>query len=135
MAVMTSYLDRLLEPLEGEFTPEFARKLVELRADAALTAHIEELREKANTGTLTAEEDAEYKDFVEAVDIIAVDRALDALAKVDPQQAQLVELRFFGGLSVEETAEALGISPATVKRHWAVARAWLWREIEGGRPT
>jgi RNA polymerase sigma factor (TIGR02999 family) len=71
----------------------------------------------------------------EAVDILAVDRALEALGKVDPQQAQLVELRFFGGLSVEETAEAMGISPATVKRHWAVARAWLWREIEGGRPT
>jgi hypothetical protein len=72
MAVMISYLDRLLEPLEGEFTPEFARKVVELRADAELTAHIDELREKANAGTITPEEDAEYKDFVEAVDIIAV---------------------------------------------------------------
>ena len=70
----------------------------------------------------------------EAVDILAVDRALDALAKVDPEQAKLVELRFFGGLSVEETAQAMDISPATVKRHWAVARAWLWRELEGGRP-
>ena len=69
----------------------------------------------------------------ETVDILAVDRALEALAKIDPQQAKLVELRFFGGLSVEETADALGISPATVKRHWAVARAWLWRELEGGR--
>lgn len=69
----------------------------------------------------------------EAVDILAVDRALEALAKIDPQQAKLVELRFFGGLSVEETADALAISPATVKRHWAVARAWLWRELEGGR--
>lgn len=53
MAVMTSYLARLLEALEGEFTPEFARKLVELRADAELTAHIDELREKANAGALT----------------------------------------------------------------------------------
>jgi RNA polymerase sigma factor (TIGR02999 family) len=67
------------------------------------------------------------------VDVIALDRALEALAKFDPQQARLVELRFFGGLSVEETAEALGISPATVKRHWTVARAWLLREIKGGR--
>lgn len=66
------------------------------------------------------------------VDVIALDRALEALAKFDPQQARLVELRFFGGLSVEETAEALGISPATVKRHWTVARAWLLREIKGG---
>jgi RNA polymerase sigma factor (TIGR02999 family) len=76
---------------------------------------------------LLAREDA-------AVDILAVDRALEALAAVEPQQAKLVELRFFGGLSVEETADALGISPATVKRHWAVARAWLWREIERGHP-
>jgi RNA polymerase sigma factor (TIGR02999 family) len=69
----------------------------------------------------------------ETVDVIAVDRALDALAAVDAQQAKIVELRFFGGLSVEETADALGISPATVKRHWSVARAWLWRELEGRR--
>jgi RNA polymerase sigma factor (TIGR02999 family) len=70
----------------------------------------------------------------ETIDVIAIDRALDALAAVDAQQARIVELRFFGGLSVEETADALGISPATVKRHWSVARAWLWRELEG-RPA
>jgi len=69
------------------------------------------------------------------VDVIALDRALDALAALDPQQARLVELRFFGGLSVEETAEALGISPATVKRHWTIARAWLLREIKGERQS
>jgi RNA polymerase sigma factor (TIGR02999 family) len=63
------------------------------------------------------------------VDVVALDRALTALAAIDPQQARLVELRFFGGLTVEETAEALGISPATVKRHWTVARAWLLREL------
>ena len=50
---------------------------------------------------------------------------------MDPEQARLVELRFFGGLTVEETAEAMDISPATVKRHWTVARAWLTRELEG----
>jgi RNA polymerase sigma factor (TIGR02999 family) len=69
------------------------------------------------------------------VDVIALDHALEVLAKLDPQQARLVELRFFGGLSVEDTAEALGISPATVKRHWTIARAWLLREIKGGRPS
>ena len=63
------------------------------------------------------------------VDVLAVDDALDRLAAFDPQQAKLVELRFFGGLTIEESAEALGISPATVKRHWAVARAWLQNEI------
>jgi DNA-directed RNA polymerase specialized sigma24 family protein len=50
---------------------------------------------------------------------------------MDPEQARLVELRFFGGLTVEETAEAMSISPATVKRHWTIARAWLARELEG----
>ncbi len=65
------------------------------------------------------------------VDVIALDRALTRLSDLDPQQARIVELRYFGGLSVEETASVLGISPATVKRHWTVARAWLLREIEG----
>jgi RNA polymerase sigma factor (TIGR02999 family) len=63
------------------------------------------------------------------VDLIAVDTALEKLAAIDAEQAKIVELRFFGGLSIEETAEALGISPATVKRHWAVARAFLAREL------
>ena len=63
------------------------------------------------------------------VDLDALDEALTRLAALDAEQARIVELRFFGGLSVEETAEALGVSPATVKRHWAVARAWLAREL------
>ena len=63
------------------------------------------------------------------VDILAVDTALERLAALDKDQARIVELRYFGGLSIEETAEAMGISPATVKRHWAVARAWLAREL------
>ena len=67
------------------------------------------------------------------VDVLALDRALSALALLDPEQARIVELRFFGGLSIEDTAEALSISPATVKRHWTIARAWLARELEGGR--
>jgi RNA polymerase sigma factor (TIGR02999 family) len=65
------------------------------------------------------------------LDVVALDRALSRLAELDAGQARIVELRFFGGLSVEETAEALAISPATVKRHWAVARAWLLRELTG----
>jgi RNA polymerase sigma factor (TIGR02999 family) len=66
------------------------------------------------------------------LDLVALDRAMDGLARLDPQQARIVELRFFGGLSVEETGDALSISPATVKRHWTVAKAWLLRELEGG---
>lgn len=63
------------------------------------------------------------------LDVLAIDRALTKLAAIDRQQAQIVELRFFSGLSVEETAAALGISSRTVKRDWSVARAWLRREI------
>ncbi len=63
------------------------------------------------------------------VDLLALDEALERLAQRDAQQSRIVELRFFGGLTNEETAEALGISPATVKRAWAVARAWLFREL------
>jgi RNA polymerase sigma-70 factor (ECF subfamily) len=66
-----------------------------------------------------------------SVDLLALDEAIERLAALDPEQARIVELRFFGGLTVEETADALDISPATVKRHWTVARAWLARELEG----
>lgn len=66
------------------------------------------------------------------VNLVALDEALNRLAEIDPQQARVVELRFFSGLSIEETAEALGISPRTVKRDWNVAKAWLRREIGSG---
>jgi len=63
------------------------------------------------------------------VDLLALDDALNDLARLDRQQSRIVELRFFGGLSVEETAEVLGISTATVKRDWSTARVWLYREM------
>ena len=63
------------------------------------------------------------------VDVVALDDALRELTAIDPQQGQVVELRFFAGLSIADTAEALGISPATVKRDWSTARVWLYREI------
>ena len=63
------------------------------------------------------------------VDLVALDEALERLAAIDPQQSRVVELRFFSGLSVEETAEVLGTSTRTVKRDWNVAKAWLRREI------
>lgn len=63
------------------------------------------------------------------LDIVALDEALGRLEEIDPQQSRIVELRFFSGLSVEETAAVLGISAATVKRDWSVAKAWLHREI------
>jgi RNA polymerase sigma factor (TIGR02999 family) len=64
--------------------------------------------------------------------LVALDDALTGLARLDEQQARIVELRFFAGLSIEDTARALDISPATVKRSWTAARLWLYRELDGG---
>ena len=63
------------------------------------------------------------------VDLVALDDALNGLAALDSRQSQIIDLRFFGGLSIEDTSHVLGISPATVKREWATARLWLQREI------
>ena len=68
------------------------------------------------------------------VDLLALDEALDALARVDRRKSRVVELRYFGGLSVEETAAVLGVSVETVKRDWRLARAWLLAELDG-RPA
>jgi RNA polymerase sigma factor (TIGR02999 family) len=67
-------------------------------------------------------------------DLLAIDELLQRLAAIDPQQARIVELRFFAGLSVEETAHALSISDRTVKRDWAMAKAWLQRELQRSSP-
>jgi len=68
---------------------------------------------------------------VDRLDVLALDKALQRLEQIDPRQSEVIELRFFGGLSVEETATALEISSATVKREWACGRAWLLRELGG----
>jgi RNA polymerase sigma factor (TIGR02999 family) len=68
----------------------------------------------------------------DALDLVALDAALGDLADVHPEYARVVELRYFGGMTVEETAEAMQISSATVKRHWTVAKAWLWRALNEG---
>ena len=65
------------------------------------------------------------------IDVVALDDALTALAQIDPRQSQVVDLRFFGGLTVEETAEAMDLSPATVKREWTMAKAWLHDQLRG----
>jgi len=67
----------------------------------------------------------------QGVDLVALDRALDALERIDPRKMRIVEMRFFGGLSVEETAEALRLSTITIKREWRSAKAWLYRELTG----
>jgi RNA polymerase sigma-70 factor, ECF subfamily len=67
----------------------------------------------------------------DGVDALALDAALTRLEALDPDQARIVELRFFGGLTIEEAAEVMGVSPATIKREWAVAKGWLYRELGG----
>jgi len=69
------------------------------------------------------------------VDVVELDKALTGLAELDAQQSRIVELRFFGGLTIEDTSEVLGISPATVKRDWVTARAWLFRAMTGEAPA
>lgn len=79
--------------------------------------------------TVVLDENIDWPDERD-LSLVALDDALVALAQLDPQQSKVVELRFFAGLSVEEAAEVLGVSPTTIKREWRMARAWLLREME-----
>ncbi len=76
--------------------------------------------------------EAEAMDAGRAADLVALDEALKELEEVDPQKGRIVELRYFAGLGIEETAEVLGISPTTVRREWRRAKAWLYRSMAGG---
>ncbi len=85
--------------------------------------------EKRGFGQTLALDEAISFSSQREVDLVRLDDALGMLSKMDPVQERIVELRFFGGLTIEETAHALNISPSTVKREWTVAKAWLYREI------
>ena len=76
-------------------------------------------------------DDAQLAGAMPDIDILALDEVLTRLATLDPQQSRVVDLRFFGGLTMEETAEVLHISPATVGRDWTMAKAWLYAELSG----
>ncbi len=97
---------------------DFARKRPKVNEEIARHVSLEE------AFTVTAEKDA---------DLVALDEALNELATFDERKAKIVELKFFGGLSVEETAEVLGISEITVKRHWRMAKAWLYGQLAQSR--
>jgi RNA polymerase sigma factor (TIGR02999 family) len=84
---------------------------------------------KRDGGYMLTLDDGNVGAKAEDIDIVALDDALRDLAKLDPHQSRIVELRYFGGLSIEETACALGVSPSTVKREWASARIWLHRAM------
>ena len=87
-----------------------------------------------NVYKLALEEAEELREVLD-VDIVALDEALKSLATLDAQQSRVVELKFFGGLSVEDTAEVLGVSESAVKRDWTTARAWLFRELNRSAAT
>jgi RNA polymerase sigma factor (TIGR02999 family) len=111
-----------------------ARMMRRILVDQARQAH----RSKRGAGvTHVSIEDANLAAAtpLEPVDVLTLDDALQALQAMDSTQARLVELRFFGGLTINETAEALGLSVSTAKREWSVARAWLYRRISGHAPA
>jgi RNA polymerase sigma factor (TIGR02999 family) len=90
------------------------------------------LRDKRGGGAVHVELENAYNISVEkSAEIVALDEALNRLAEIDPLKSQIVEMRHFGGMSVEETAEVLGIAQITVMRHWGLAKSWLRREIVG----
>lgn len=86
-------------------------------------------REKRAGGIQVSLSRADNIDCQKSADLVALDDALQALEKLDPRQSRVVELRFFGGLNLEETAEALKVSVGTVRRDWSLAEAWLYREL------
>jgi RNA polymerase sigma factor (TIGR02999 family) len=88
-------------------------------------------RDKRGGGVVMTSLDADLAAPARDIDVIALDEALERLAKIDPRQARLVELRYFAGLTIDEAAEALRISPGTLKREWVIAKAWLFRELQG----
>jgi RNA polymerase sigma factor (TIGR02999 family) len=89
------------------------------------------LKRAGDQQRITLSETIPAAQTADALDVEQLDAALSRLGEMDAELARLVELRFFGGLSIDETAEVLGVSPATVKRSWATARAWLKREMHG----
>jgi RNA polymerase sigma-70 factor, ECF subfamily len=106
-----------------------AQAMRRVLVDAARARHAEKRGGGMQQVTLIDAQHAVPGEEAQDVDVLALHEALERLAMLDPDQARLVELRYFGGLTIEETAEALGVSPATTKREWAVARAWLRREL------
>lgn len=90
------------------------------------------IKRGAGATRLTLDPSVAARSRTQDVDLLTLDEALTRLAKLDRQQSQIIELRYFGGLSIEDTSEFLGISPATVKRSWSSARAWLLREMSRG---
>jgi RNA polymerase sigma factor (sigma-70 family) len=119
----------LVDYARGRLTAKRGRGMVVLSLDSLVERSTADVAVPNSGGEEIPEPKA--PDSGETVDVAAVDEALTKLATLDSRQAQIVEMRYFGGLTVEETAQALDLSDATVKREWTLARAWLRRELGG----
>ena len=131
--VNEAYL-RLVQQTEVQFQnrAQFYGLAAKLIRDLLVDDTRRRLAEKRGGGDLRVSfSEAEKVGQAEEVDLLALDQALDKLARHKPQHSRVVELRFFGGLTIAETAEVLGVSHATVERDWSFARAWLFSELAG----
>lgn len=120
-------LDRMRWRDRGHFFAMAATLMRRILVDSARQRG----RDKRGGGVLVTSLDDHEIAMAPGVDVVALDDALVALAAMDPQQSQIVELRFFGGLTIAETADALDLSPTTVKREWLSAKAWLHTQVGG----
>jgi RNA polymerase sigma-70 factor (ECF subfamily) len=119
-------VDRLTLKNRTHFFAIAARLMRQILVDHARR---EQADKRGGGATMVSVDDVSPAAHPRSVDVLALDQALEALSALDARQSGVVELRFFGGLDIEETAEALGISPATVEREWALAKAWLYRRL------
>jgi RNA polymerase sigma factor (TIGR02999 family) len=124
--------DRVRWQNRAQFLGVAAQLMRRVLVDHARMQHAEK---RGGGATMLPLDDAAGATNPPSVDVIAVDHALTRLAAAYPEQGRLVELRYFGGLTVEETSAVMGLSPATIKRQWTVARAWLYRDLVAGADT
>jgi RNA polymerase sigma factor (TIGR02999 family) len=119
-------VDRLTLKNRTHFFSIAAKLMRQILVDHARRQHAEK---RGGGATMVSLEDVSPAARPPSVDVLALDQALEALSAIDAQQGSVVELRFFAGLDIAEAAEALEISPATVEREWALAKAWLYRRL------
>lgn len=119
-------VDRLTLNSRTHFFAVAAKLMRQILVDHARRQHAEK---RGGRATIVSVEGVLPAALPSSVDVLALDQALGALSVIDDRQCRVVELRFFAGLKIDEAAEALGVSPATVEREWALAKAWLYRQL------
>ena len=119
-------VDRLTLKNRTHFFALAARLMRQILVDHARRQHADK---RGGGATMVSLDDTSPAAPPPNVDVLALDQALDALSSIDDRQCRVVELRFFAGLNIDEAAEALAVSPATIEREWALAKAWLYRRL------